>query len=151
MNRGWIVLFGALTTGASMTVAAQSRLNAIANSDVMSQISMFSYQAGPKSDLLFRGTPIAAVAQGKGSVQYEDGNARISVKVDDLPEPGSLGPYTTYVLWAVTPEGRASNQGVLAGAEGGKGELETRYPASQFALIVTAEPGRYAFAPVTIS
>jgi outer membrane protein OmpA-like peptidoglycan-associated protein len=140
MNRRWIVLLGALTTAASTVAVAQSRLNAIASSDVMSQISMFSYQEGPKSDLLFRGTPIAATAQGKATVQYEDGNARISAKVEDLPPPGSLGPYTTYVLWAVTPEGRAANQGVLAGVDGGKGELETRYPASQFALIVTAEP-----------
>jgi hypothetical protein len=37
---------------------------AIASSDVLSQISMFSYKDGPKSDLLLRGTPIAATAQG---------------------------------------------------------------------------------------
>jgi hypothetical protein len=70
---------------------------AIAASDVLSQISMFSYRDGPKSDLYFRGTPIAELAQGKAVVEYQDGNARISAKVKDLPEPSSLGPYTVNV------------------------------------------------------
>jgi hypothetical protein len=69
---------------------------AIASSDVLSQISMFSYREGPKSDLNFRGTPIAASAYGAGEVEYDNGKARISVEIEDLPEPASLGPYTTY-------------------------------------------------------
>lgn len=113
---------------------------AIASSDVLSQISMFSYKEGPKSDLLFRGTPLAATAQGKAQVEYENDNAHIKAKVENLPEPASLGPYTTYVLWGLTPDGRATNQGVIAGHWGGSGEMDTQYGASQFALIVTAEP-----------
>ena len=131
----------------ALAFAQGAQRSAIASSDVLSQISMFSYQAGPESDLLFRGTPIAATAQGKGSVEFEKGNAQISVKVKDLPVPTSLGPYTTYVLWALTPDGRAANQGVLAGAEGGKGDLKTQYGASQFALIITAEPHFAVTAP----
>jgi outer membrane protein OmpA-like peptidoglycan-associated protein len=142
MNRRWRVLFTVLTLGApAMASFAQvPQRTAIASSDVLSQISMFSYNEGPKSDLLFRGTPVAATAQGKASVEYQNGNAEVSTKMDDLPAPGSLGPYTTYVLWAITPDGRAVNLGVVAGAEGGKGGLDTTYPASQFALVVTAEP-----------
>ena len=100
---------------------------------------MFNYRQGPKSDLFLRGTPIAANAEGKVQVEYQDGNAQISAKAENLPAPSSLGPYTTYVLWALTPDGRAVNQGVLATLED-KGELDTSYGASQFALIVTAEP-----------
>jgi outer membrane protein OmpA-like peptidoglycan-associated protein len=116
------------------------RSGAIASSDTLSQISMYSYRDGPKSELLFRGTPLAGTAEGKARVEYQNGNARIAAEVKDLPNPASLGPYTDYVLWAVTPDGRATNQGVIAGPDGGKGKLETRYGASQFALIVTAEP-----------
>lgn len=101
---------------------------------------MFSYREGRKSDLNLRGTPIAANSVGRAKVEYDNGNAHISVQADELPEPGSLGPYTTYVLWALTPDGRAVNQGILAGPEGGSGKLETEYGAPQFALIVTAEP-----------
>jgi outer membrane protein OmpA-like peptidoglycan-associated protein len=113
---------------------------AIANSDVLSQISMYSYRDGPKSHLLFRGTPIAATAEGKAQVEYQNDNAQIMAEVENLPKPSSLGPYTTYVLWALTPDGRATNQGVISGHLGGKGQIDTRYGASQFALIVTAEP-----------
>jgi outer membrane protein OmpA-like peptidoglycan-associated protein len=44
------------------------------------------------------------------------------------------------MLWALTPDGRALSQGVIGGIEGGKGQVATQYGASQFALIVTAEP-----------
>ena len=65
---------------------------------------------------------------------------RIEVEVDKLPDPTSLGPYTVYVLWALTPDGRAVNQGVIDTDKGGEGKIDTSYGASQFALIVTAEP-----------
>jgi outer membrane protein OmpA-like peptidoglycan-associated protein len=111
---------------------------------------MFSYREGSKSDLNFRATPIAANAYGNAEVEYENGNARISAKLEELPEPGSLGPYTTYVLWALTPDGRAANQGVVGGYEGGEGEIKTAYGAPQFALIVTAEPHFAVSAPSTM-
>jgi outer membrane protein OmpA-like peptidoglycan-associated protein len=111
---------------------------------------MFSYREGRKSDINFRGTPIAANAYGNGKVEYDNGNARISVKLEELPEPAALGPYTTFVLWALTPDGRAANQGVIGGYEGGEGEIETEYGAPQFALIVTAEPHFAVSAPSTM-
>jgi outer membrane protein OmpA-like peptidoglycan-associated protein len=135
---------------AAATAQGTEQGQAIASSDVLSQISMFSYREGPKSDLYFRGTPIAENAEGTGKVEYQDGNAQISAQVKDLPEPASLGPYTTYVLWALTPDGRASNQGVLVGFEGGKGKLDTQYGAPQFALVVTAEPHFAVTVPSTM-
>jgi outer membrane protein OmpA-like peptidoglycan-associated protein len=67
-----------------------------------------------------------------------------------MPPPALLGPYTTYVLWALTPDGRASNEGVLTGPDGGSGSIETQHSASQFALIVTAEPHFAVSAPSTM-
>ena len=131
-------LSGAATT--QLVAQGVERSEAIASTDALSQISMYSYRDGPKSDLFLRGTPLAARAEGKVQVEYQNDNARISAEVYDLPAAASLGPFTTYVLWAVTPDGRASNQGVIGGSGGGKGELDTQYNASQFALIVTAEP-----------
>ncbi len=144
MKRTTIALFvaAALSGSVATQLLAQGveRSEAIASSDALSQISIYNYRDGPKSDLFLRGTPLAANAEGKVRVEYQNDNAQISAEVQDLPKPSSLGPYTTYVLWAVTPDGRATNQGVIGGVEGGKGELETQYSASQFALIVTAEP-----------
>jgi outer membrane protein OmpA-like peptidoglycan-associated protein len=51
------------------------------------------------------------------------------------------------VLWALTPDGRAANQGSFTGDYGRKGEIDTSYGASQFALIVTAEPHFAVTAP----
>ena len=108
---------------------------------------MYSYQEGAKSTLDFRPTPLVSKGEGEAKVEYENGNARIEVKVDDLPPPPKLGPYTTYILWALTPDGRASNQGVLGDIDGGKAKLDTQYSAPQFALIVTAEPHFAVSAP----
>jgi outer membrane protein OmpA-like peptidoglycan-associated protein len=132
----------ALSGAASTQTFAQGveRSEAIASSNVLSQISVYSYRDGPKSELFLRGTPPAATAAGRVEVEYQNANARISAEVKDMPEPASLGPYTTYVLWAVSPDGHATNQGVIGGPAGGKAKIETRYGASQFALIVTAEP-----------
>ena len=144
MNRKTILALAVMAAMGAIPAVSPAQgvhqAGAIASSDVLSQISLYSYREGRKSDLLFRGTPIAATAQGQALVEYEDGNARIVAEVEDLPEPASLGPYTTYVLWALTPDGRATNQGVIGGHTGGGGRLETQYGASQFALIVTAEP-----------
>jgi outer membrane protein OmpA-like peptidoglycan-associated protein len=119
----------------------------IANSDVLSRISMFTYEERRRSYLEFRATPVISSGEGEAQVVYRDGNAQIEMEVKRMPEPGTLGPYTTYVLWALTPDGRAANQGVLTGHEGRSGELETQHPASQFALIVTAEPHFAVSAP----
>ena len=124
---------------------AQQQRAAIASSDVLSQISMFNYQG--KSSLELRPTPIVSTGGGDVDVDYRDGNARIDLKVKDLPPPAKLGPYTGYVLWTLTPDGRAANQGVLGDIEGGKAKLDTQYSASQFALIVTAEPHFAVSAP----
>jgi len=124
---------------------AQQQRAAIASSDVLSQISMFNFQG--KSSLELRPTPIVSTGRGDVDVDYKDGNARIEVTVKDLPPPSKLGPYTCYVLWALTPDGRAANQGVLGDVEGGKAKLDTQYSASQFALIVTAEPHFAVTAP----
>jgi outer membrane protein OmpA-like peptidoglycan-associated protein len=143
MTSKLIAVLTTATVGAGYgTAVAQvvQSTGAIASSDTLSQISMYSYREGPKSDLFLRGTPLAATAQGEAEVEYQDGNARISASAENLPRPATLGPYTTYVLWALTPDGRATNQGVLDGPDGGKGEMQTQYGASQFALIVTAEP-----------
>jgi outer membrane protein OmpA-like peptidoglycan-associated protein len=147
-----IVAFCVLLTVLPLVASAQGvqQSAAIASSDVLSQISMFNYTARRKSDLLLRPTPVVATGEGEVSVKYEDGNATIDAKVGKMPPPSTLGPYTTYVLWALTPDGRSANQGVIGGDEGGKGELKTQYGASQFALIVTAEPHFAVSAPSTM-
>jgi outer membrane protein OmpA-like peptidoglycan-associated protein len=152
VKRGVAALAIAVLTAIPVLVSAQNleRSQFIASSDVLSQISMFTFQERRKSDLTFRATPIISDGEGSVEVEYQDGNAHIFARVKKLPPPTELGPYTTYVLWALTPDGRASNQGVLTGPEGGSGELDTQYGASQFTLIITAEPHFAVSAPSTM-
>ena len=151
MARAAATIAMALCAVPAMVFAQQvQRSTAIASSDVLSQISMFNYRLGRTSDLLLRPTPILATGSGTVRVKYADGNARIRAEVERLPAPPTLGAYTTYVLWALTPDGRAISQGVLTGASGASGSLETRYVAPQFALIVTAEPHFAVSVPSTM-
>src|SRR5262245_35560566 len=92
--------------------------------DVASQVSAFSYREGPESDLLLRGLPLTAGAEGKATVEFQKGRSEVESKVKKLPEPATLGPYTIYVLWAVTPDGRATNLGVIE-TDRGSGKLKT--------------------------
>ena len=89
-----------------------------------------------------------ACCEGKVDVEYQQGRSDIKAEVEKLPDPWSLGSYTTYVLWAITPDGRATNLGVIE-TSNGRGKLKTSFSGSQFALIVNAEPHYAVTSPST--
>jgi outer membrane protein OmpA-like peptidoglycan-associated protein len=112
----------------------------VLSSELAERLEGFSYQEGPESELEFRGTAIALGAEGDAEVEFQDGRTRVDVSVDKLPPPSSLGPFSTYVLWAVTSDGDANNLGSITVDNDGDGELEATTALSRFALIVSAEP-----------
>lgn len=118
----------------------------ILSEDIAGRLDGFSYEEGPVSKLEFRGTSITLGAEGKAEVEFQDGRTRVDVDVEKLPPPGQLGPFATYVLWAVTSDGRASNLGSIE-VKNGRGSLEATTALSQFALIVSAEPHFAVTAP----
>src|SRR5678815_771887 len=64
------------------------------------------------TEIDFRGTPLMPLAIGEAKVQGKKGVIDIDAKFDKLESPAQFGPeYMTYVLWAITPEGRATNLG----------------------------------------
>jgi outer membrane protein OmpA-like peptidoglycan-associated protein len=88
----------------------------------------------------FAGTALLPRAKGWASVEGEKGYIKIDARFDDLDGPQRFGrEYLTYVLWAVTPEGRATNLGELQ-VNGNDGRLEVTTELQSFALVVTAEP-----------
>ena len=118
----------------------------VLSQELAGRLDGFSYQEGQTSTLEFRGTSIALRAEGDADVKFEDGRSRIKADVKGLPEPADLGPFATYVLWAVTADGNSNNVGSIE-VKNGKGDLEATTPLSQFALIVTAEPHFAVTAP----
>jgi hypothetical protein len=88
-----------------------------------------------------RGTVLMPYAQGEAKVESKPGAMRIDAKMQHLEPPTKFGrEYLTYVLWAITPDGRATNLGEVVTNDDNKGKLATASELQAFALIVTAEP-----------
>ena len=88
----------------------------------------------------FRGTPLMPKASGDARVDSRPGSTKIETHLAHLSPPNQYGPeYLTFVLWAVTPEGRATNVGELV-PEGDHADLLSTTDLQSFGLIVTAEP-----------
>jgi outer membrane protein OmpA-like peptidoglycan-associated protein len=88
----------------------------------------------------FRGTELLPPARGEARVDSQMGSTKIDVHVNHLTPANQFGPeYLTYVLWAITPEGRAQNLGELA-LSGDHSSLLATSSLQVFGLIVTAEP-----------
>ncbi|HEV2490253.1 MAG TPA: OmpA family protein [Candidatus Acidoferrales bacterium] len=88
----------------------------------------------------FAGTPLLPYGKGEAKVESKKGSVKIQAKFSGLLPATKFGQqYLTYVLWAISPEGRATNLGEIL-AQGGKGKLDVSAQLQAFALIVTAEP-----------
>jgi outer membrane protein OmpA-like peptidoglycan-associated protein len=88
----------------------------------------------------FEGTSLLPKAEGRANISGEKGYIRIDAKFDKIEPATRFGPeYLTYVMWAITPEGRATNLGELQ-LKGDDGRLKVTTELQAFALIVTAEP-----------
>ena len=88
----------------------------------------------------FKGTELMPKARGEAKVESKQGYIEIEVEFDDLQAANKQGAeYLTYVLWAITPEGRASNLGEIL-LNGTKSKLNVTTELQVFGLVVTAEP-----------
>jgi outer membrane protein OmpA-like peptidoglycan-associated protein len=88
----------------------------------------------------FRGTELMPAARGEAKVASQMGSTKIETRLDHMTPPAQYGPeYMTYVLWGITPEGRAVNLGEVV-LEGDHASLLSTTDLQTFGLIVTAEP-----------
>jgi hypothetical protein len=88
----------------------------------------------------FRGTPLMPQARGEAKVESKQGVIKIDANMEKLDPATKFGPeYLTYVMWAITPEGRATNVGEVL-LNGGKSKLDATSELQSFGLIITAEP-----------
>ena len=88
----------------------------------------------------FRGTTLMPAARGEAKVESKQGVIKIDAQMERLDPATMFGPeYLTYVMWAITPEGRATNVGEVL-LNGNKTKLDATTELQSFGLIVTAEP-----------
>jgi outer membrane protein OmpA-like peptidoglycan-associated protein len=148
-----IKLLFAVAIALSLSAAAQTNSQTTMAVEPMSPTPIFrvtvvsrSVQAvnykhrGGATKLDFAGTDLMPLANGQAKVESKKGYIEIEVEFGNLQKPTIFGnEYLTYILWAISPEGRAVNLGeVLVGNRRSKLDVTTDLQA--FALVVTAEP-----------
>jgi len=95
---------------------------------------------GGSTTIGFRGTPLQPGARGEAKVESKRGRTEVDAAFHDMIPANHYGrQYLTYVMWAVTPEGRPTNLGELI-LKGSKSKLDVTTGLQAFGLVVTAEP-----------
>jgi outer membrane protein OmpA-like peptidoglycan-associated protein len=96
---------------------------------------------GGSTKINFRGTDLMPAALGGATVQSKRGDTKIVMELQGLQKPTTFGnEYLTYVLWAISPEGRPVNLGEVLVGNNHRSKLDATTQLQTFALIVTAEP-----------
>ncbi len=99
----------------------------------------YNHRSGP-TNIDFRGTTLMPAARGEAKVESKQGVIKIDARMERMEPATNYGPeYLTYVMWAITPEGRATNVGEVLLHEG-KSKLDATTELQSFGLIVTADP-----------
>jgi outer membrane protein OmpA-like peptidoglycan-associated protein len=90
----------------------------------------------------FQGTSLMPAAKGSAKVEGRAGRTSVDLSLEGLSPANGFGPeYLTYVLWAITPEGRPTNLGeVLPTGSKDKNQITVTTNLQAFGLIITAEP-----------
>ncbi len=117
--------------------------NPIFKVEVVSRsIAAISYRNRSGSTKIdFQGTSLAPKAKGKAEVTSRLGHTEVKVEIKDLPAARQFGPlFLTYVLWAITPDGRPANLGEVVVNSSGDFKATVTTDFQAFGLIVTAEP-----------
>jgi len=100
----------------------------------------YQYQQGA-TKIDFVGSPAMPRAGGQAKVEGKRGYYEIEAELRGLEPPRRFGSeYLTYVLWSISPEGRASNLGEVLTDDSGRAKLNVTSELQTFGLIVTAEP-----------
>jgi outer membrane protein OmpA-like peptidoglycan-associated protein len=88
----------------------------------------------------FVGTALLAQAHGTAEVRSRAGATDIDLDLKNLRPATKFGPeYLTYVLWAITPDGRPVNLGEVL-LNGDRSKLHVTTSLQAFGMIITAEP-----------
>jgi outer membrane protein OmpA-like peptidoglycan-associated protein len=130
------------TQPSAPAAAPQTQPSTPAAADVNKSSIAVAYpvdKGSSKVDLV--ATSLIPAAKGEAKVEAKQGITMIEAKVEKLEQPGKLGTqFLTYVLWAISSDGRTVNLGEMLVNEDGKSELKVTSQLQTFSLIVTAEP-----------
>ncbi|HKE31459.1 MAG TPA: OmpA family protein [Candidatus Angelobacter sp.] len=120
--------------------AAQSQTVDPAAGPVSRSTKAVNYRHSGDTKIDFRGTELMQQASGEASVASKNTRVEIDAKFDNVDDATRFGlEYLTYVLWAVSPQGRAVNLGEVV-VKDRSAHVKAITDMQTFGLIVTAEP-----------
>jgi outer membrane protein OmpA-like peptidoglycan-associated protein len=112
--------------------------------DVERKTVAITYPLDETVNVKFRGTTVLPRLKGEAKVKRAGRRGTgVEFNVEDLPRASELGGiYTTYILWAISPEGNVDNLGEIkrSGSTFVDSKLDVTTPLQTFAMILTAEP-----------
>jgi hypothetical protein len=126
-----------------MSVVALAQSPQMPASDVTARsIKAIGYQVGSGDTTVdLKGTALGAGAVGEAKVEAKSAVTMVEAAIKGLRPPTQVGTeFLAYVLWAVSPEGRAVNLGEVRPNNDGRGGLKATTQLQSFSLFVTAEP-----------
>jgi outer membrane protein OmpA-like peptidoglycan-associated protein len=136
-------LSASIPAQAQTTVASENAQTPVYRVNVVSRTTpavVYKHRSGA-TKINFRGTDLMPAAMGEAKVESKRGALEIKAEFSGLDRPTSFGnEYLTYVLWAISPEGRAENIGEVLVGDNHRSKLDVTTDLQSFALIVTAEP-----------
>jgi outer membrane protein OmpA-like peptidoglycan-associated protein len=124
------------------SIGQQSSQNSssLINIQVSQTIPTVNYVSRGSTKVGFLGTALLPRAEGQAKVGSQKGSVQIQGDFKGLDSPSNFGPeFLVYVLWAITPEGRASNLGQLI-VKDQKSKVDVTTKLQTFGMLVTAEP-----------
>ena len=143
-----LFMFAALVVLASFAGRAQTQASAAQQNQPMYHVEMvpativtinYQHRMGA-TEIGFQGSPIEPMATGTAKVNGKVGRIQINAEFSKLEPATKFGAeYLTYVLWAITPEGKANNLGEIL-LSGDTTKITVTTSLQTFGLIVTAEP-----------
>src|SRR5437870_583851 len=134
-----------LRTGfAILALATTFAAGARAQNDLRRSTVAITYPLNQTIEVAFHGTTRLPRLKGSARVRRQGRRGtRVELNLDNLPRAYELGGvYTTYVLWAISPDGHVDNLGEIKRSGSGliDSKIDVTTPLQTFALIVTAEP-----------
>src|SRR5689334_7809848 len=98
------------------------------------------FRQGSNVKVAFQATELMAGASGEARIEGKKASVTVDAKFQGLDDATKFGlEYLTYVLWAVSPQGRAESLGELV-VEKGSAHLKAATDMQTFGMVVTAEP-----------
>ena len=135
----------------SLMVLAIAASCAVAQSDTTRTTLAITYPLDQTIEVPFHGTTRLPRLKGTAKIRRQGRRGtRVELSIDNLPRAYELGGvYTTYVLWAISPDGHVDNLGEIKRSGSGMidSKIDVTTPLQTFALIVTAEPHFLVHAP----